>query len=254
MSHPITADTTVRATLRIRPRLADNLGVFGAELWERPQAALRELFRNRDTLERFLELAARQPVPESGSNWNDLSAAQLADHLTQGHRDFLTLTIPEIDGYFREWDSLDPEITELRDEFDAFVRGLRQEIDTEETHFFPRVLRYEACLRDASVNPEFNGGSLRVAVAYRKSHAPDLNPDRLGKLIERLTDTHAIRDGNHWAELLVTRLNDFHAQFTEHERLESDVLYPMALEMEKTLYNLSIAGISAKASQTGVGV
>jgi iron-sulfur cluster repair protein YtfE (RIC family) len=239
----ITADTPVRTALRLRPRLADNLAAFGSDLWDRPQAPLRELFRNRDTLEKFLGLAAAAPVPAADSAWNDLPAAHLADHLTHNHRDFLMVLIPDILGFFTEWGSPEPAISDLRGDFEAFTRGLRAEIESEEHHFFPRVLRYDACLRDPSINPEFNGGSLRVAVAYRNSHAPGLHPDRLRNLIDRLEGTHAAEDGNAWADLLITRLEDFHAQYAEHERLEAQVLYPMAMDMEKTLYNLSIAGV-----------
>ena len=240
----LTPDTTVRDALRLRPRLADNLAAFGAEPWERSHATLHEIFRNRDTLERFLEHAHTLAVPTAPAPWMELPASHLADHLTQNHRDFFHLTIPEIMGYFNEWNSLDPEIVDRREEFEDFVRVLRHEVDSEEAEFFPRVLRYEACLRDPSVNPEFNGGSLKVAVAYRRSRAPLLQPERLGRIAARLREAHAVKQGDTWGELLAARLEDFHMQFIEHERLESDVLYPIALDMEKTLYNLSISGLT----------
>jgi len=243
----LTADTPVHLALRKRPRLAEPLAAFGAASWERPQATLKELFRNRDTLENFLAMAATLPVPDDDTAWNDCPAAYLADHLTQHHRDFFNVTLPDIAGIFGDWDSLDPEITELRDDFNRFSAALRHEAELEETQFFPRVLRYDACLQDPRVNPEFNGGSLRVAVAYRRAHAPGgqaggLHPAHLDRIVDRLGDTHAYRDGNTWAELLAVRLGDFRRQFEEHERLENDVLYPLALDREATLYNLSIAG------------
>jgi iron-sulfur cluster repair protein YtfE (RIC family) len=249
-------DTAVHHVLRQRPRLAEHLAAFGAEPWERPQATLLELFRNRDTLKKFIEMAASLPVPEESApheSWHDRPASHLADHLTHNHRDFFNVTLPDIAGLFRDWDSLDPEITELRDDFDRFIAAMRREIEHEETLFFPRVLRYDACLRDPRVNPEFNGGSLRVAVAYRKSHVVGLNPDQLERIINRLIETHAYQDGNAWAEMLTARLTDFKRQFEEHERLEADVLYPMALEMETALYNLSIAGVKTPVN-LGVGV
>jgi hypothetical protein len=241
----ITAETPVITALRLRPRLADNLSAFGAAVWEHPHVPLRDLFRNGALVDRFLALAADLPVPDPESSWNELPAAHLVDHLTHNHRDFFFVTLPDIAGIFRDWDSLDPEIVDLREDFESFTRGLRDEIDTEESQFFPRVLRYEACLRDPAVNPEFNGGSLRVAVAYRRSHAPGLHPDRLRNITDRLRETHAAQKGNNWAEMLLARLEDFGVQFDRHEKLESDGLYPMALEMEKTLYNLSIAGMKA---------
>lgn len=252
------SDTPVHLVLRHRPRLAEHLSAFGAEVWERPHATLLELFRNGETLEKFLRMAEHLPVPgarDAAMDWLDrpAPAPHLVDHLTQHHRDFFNLMVPDIAGLFRDWDSLDPEITELRDDFDRFVTALRRETDQEEELLFPRVLRYDACLRDPRVNPEFNGGSLRIAVAYRKSHAGGLHPEQLDHLAERLRETHAWRDGNTWAELLAARLDDFRAHFVQHEHLESDVLYPLALEMETTLYNLSIAGVQTPAP-AGVAV
>ncbi len=246
ITHLITEDTPVQEALRLRPLLAVRLEKAGSEVWDHPASPLREVVRD-DTLGRMLAEAASMPIPAPDSRWNDLPAAHLVDYLTQNHRDFFMVTLPDIAGFFHEWDSLDPEIVDLREDFQRFVQGVRSEVENEESHFFPRVLRYEACLRDPSINPEFNGGSLRVAVAYRKSHTADLNPERLGQLVERLKDTHAAREGNPWADLLIGRLEDFRAQFEEHERLESDVLYPMSMETEKTLYNLSISGIRRRS-------
>src|SRR5690606_12228737 len=121
------------------------------------------------------------------------------------------------------------------------------EMANEETLFFPRALRYEAALRDPRVNPDFNGGSLRVAVAYRRSRAPGLGGDPFARLASRLRDTHAFRDGDPRAEQLAGRLEEFAARFAEHERLETEVLFPLAVEMETTLYNLSIAGARTEA-------
>lgn len=248
MSASLSIDTAVHRALRHRPRLTEHLTVFGAEPWEHPHTTLLELFRNRETVERFLAMASGLPIPEAPrqpGDWNERPACHLVDHLTQQHRDFFDLTLPDIAGLFRDWDSLDPEITELRDDFDRFTAVLRHEVEQEETLLFPRVLRYDACLRDTRINPEFNGGSLRIAVAYRKSHAAGLRPEQLEHLVNRLCETHAWRDGNTWVEMLTIRLEDFRQQLEEHERLESEVLYPMALGMETMLYNLSIAGATA---------
>jgi iron-sulfur cluster repair protein YtfE (RIC family) len=245
----ISHSTPVHLALRQRPRLAENLAVLGAEPWERPGAPLRELFRNAGTLDRFLTMAATLPVPGNGSPWNDLPVSHLVDHLVQRHRDFLNDALPGIAKAFDEWDTLDPEVTELREDFARTVSAVIEEIANEESLFFPRVLRYEASLRDQRVNPEINGGSLRLAVAYRKSHSPGLSPSQFGRIAGRLRDTHAFRDGDPQAARLAERLDDFGAQFEEHKRLESELLFPIALEMETMLYNLSIAGV-----RTDVGV
>lgn len=248
-------DTTMHHVLRRRPRLADHLDVFGAEPWERPQATLLEIFRNRETVEQFIAMAEALPVPDAPPRpeaWHERPASHLIDHLTQQHRDFFHVTLPDIAGLFHDWDSLDPEITELRDDFDRFAAALRREVEQEETLLFPRVLRYDVCLRDARINPEFNGGSLRIAVAYRRSQVDGFNPEQLARIANRLCETHAWRDGNTWADLLAARLEDFRAQLEGHETLESDVLYPMALEMETALYNLSIAGMKAPVHEEGV--
>ncbi len=241
--------TPVHLALRQRPRLAENLAVFGAEPWERPGAPLRELFRNANKLDKFLTMAAALPVPGDDSCWNDLPVSHLADHLVQRHRDFLSDALPGIAKAFDDWDSLDPEIAELRDDFASAVSAVIKEIANEESLFFPRVLRYEASLRDPRVNPEITDGSLRLAVAYRKCHSPGLSPSQFGRIVVRLRDTHAFHNGDPHAARLAERLDDFSVQYEEHKRLESDVLFPIALEMETMLYNLSISDV-----RTDVGV
>jgi hypothetical protein len=243
----ISSDTAVQAALRLRPLIAEELAAFGVTPWDTPYARIADLFGRGEGLSRFLERVSALPIPAPESPWRDLSAAHLIDYLTQHHRVFFHVTLPDVEGLFRDWDSQDPEIVEAREDFEDFGRSLRAEVAGEETHFFPRVLRYEACLANPAVDPEFNGGSLRLGIAYRQSHSTGLNPDRLDRLTGRLRETYSVRNGDTWAEMALERIEDFTEQFKEHERLEADVLYPMALEMETALYDLSIAGTRAGA-------
>ena len=238
----LSPDTATGAALRLRPRLADALSPFGSEPWERPERPLRDLFRNRDDLRRFLEHAARLPVPAADSPWTERPVSHLADHLTQEHRDFFLVMVPDIAERFREWDTLDPEIVDRREEFDAFARALRREADAEEAFLFPRVMHCDACLRDPGRADRVPQALLapKVEAAFRATETAGPRPELLRRIADRLRDAHAVQQGEARGELLAARLEDFHARLVAHERLEHEVLHPMAAELEKTLYALAL--------------
>ena len=172
----LSPDTTVGAALRLRPRLADALLAFGSEPWDRPAAALRELFPARDALDAFLAHADTLPVPGADTPWNERPVSHLADHLTQDHRDFFLVIVPDIEARFRDWETLDPEIVERREEFDAFVRALHRETDAEEAFLFPRVLRCDACLRDPVRRADPISAAPRIEAAFRSAETSGPGP------------------------------------------------------------------------------
>jgi hypothetical protein len=247
--HVLTIDSPWQDALRFRPLLAERLNAFQSGFWERPRASLREFFSgDLGVLESLLREAARWAVPAKDSPWEQLPVVHLLDHLTQNHRVFFGVMLLDIRRLFEIQEPLDAETEVLRRDIEAFMTELRTRADNDEQYLFARVLRYEACLRDPKVNPEFSGGSLRIAVAYRTAQPRTDVRRMLADLVARLGDLEAARAGNSWLGLLEHRLEDFQVLLAEHEALKADTLYPMALAVEKRLYNLSIAGSAAQAA------
>jgi iron-sulfur cluster repair protein YtfE (RIC family) len=248
---PISPDSPFQDALRVRPLFADKLRAFKSDFWERPHAPLREFFPGQaETLEHLVREATTWAVPRADSDWRNLPAAHLLDHLTQNHREFFEVLLADMQRLFEArsealqvLEVTDGEVEALRNDIGRFAGELRARAEDDERELFPRVLRYEASLRDPRVDPEFNGGSLRKAVAYRTAAAGrDLLLETLQTLLGRMGRAGAAREGCPWLSLLSDRLTELRDRLLAHEKLKSEVLYPMALEAEKTLYNLSIGG------------
>jgi iron-sulfur cluster repair protein YtfE (RIC family) len=253
---PISPDSPFQDALRVRPLFADKLSDFKSDFWERPHAPLREFFPGQAmVLEGLVREASTWAVPRADSDWRGLPVAHLLDHLTQNHRDFIGVLLPDMQGLFRAraealdiLEKVDEEVESVRKDVERFAADLRARIEEDERDLFPRVLRYEASLHDPRVDPEFNGGSLRKAVAYRTATAGHDLLETLEALSDRLNRAGTTREGCPWLSLLEDRLRELRDGLVAHERLKSEVLYPMALEAEKTLYNLSIGGTGRQAA------
>jgi iron-sulfur cluster repair protein YtfE (RIC family) len=247
---PISPDSPFQDALRVRPLFADKLRAFKSDFWERPHAPLREFFAGEaEALEYLVRDAVTWAVPRADSDWRKLPAAYLLDHLTQNHRDFLGVLLADTRRLFEAraealeiLDRVDEEVEAVRKDIERFTGELAARVEEDERELFPRVLRYEASLRDPRVDPEFNGGSLRKAVAYRTAAAGHDLLEALKDLLAGLGKVGAAREGCPWLSLVGDRLTELRDRLATHEKLKAEVLYPMALEAEKTLYNLSIGG------------
>lgn len=253
MPAPISPDSPFQDALRVRPLFAEKIKTFKSDFWERPHAPLREFFPGQaELLEDLVRDAITWAVPRADSAWRELSAAHLLDHLTHNHREFFGVLLADMQRLFEArteaLETLEEEIATLKGDLERFAAELRARVEDDERELFPRVLRYEASLRDPRVDPEFNGGSLRKAVAYRTAAAGHDPAEPLDALRARLAETGAARAGCPWLSLLDDRLRELRDRLVMHERLKAEVLYPMALEAEKTLYNLSIGGSGRAAA------
>jgi hypothetical protein len=95
------------------------------------------------------------------------------------------------------------------------------------------------------VNPEFQRGSLQIAVANRMSRFSVRRQRLIPEFLERVRRVQDLRPDHPGLPHLALRLEELQADLLAHEEHEFETLYPMALEMERTLYNLSIEGVHA---------
>ncbi len=257
MKNLVTADTRAQMVLRIRPLAGELFEKRGVEFWGDLERPLRDLFRRArgGALEDFLEELDGLPVPAADCWWQDLPAANLLDYLTQDHRDFLLNFVIDIDAMLDVHSVAEPELApdlqELRGDFREFAAALRGEMEDEETRLFPRILRYEACLRDPRVHPEFQQGSLQLEIANRSGRFSAQRRETFPLMLSQARRFEAARPENPGLSLLANDIEQFDARLEVHERLEVDSLFPMALEMERTLYNLSIDGTHASPRVRG---
>ncbi len=251
MKHLLTAETPVRECLRLRPLSLELFAKRGLDCWSHVDKPLRFFFPDEASgaLAAFLEEFEIIPVPLVDSRWQELPVAHLLDFLTQEHREFLLNSVTDIAYVIDVQGLVDAEVgsdvRRLQAEFQDFVAALRSELEQEETRVFRRILRYDACLRDARVHPEFQQGSLQFSIAMRAHRFTAMRHKTFPALLALAHRAEQSNPENSGLTTLAERLRDFDQRLETHERLEMDALFPMALAMERTLYNLTINGSHA---------
>lgn len=235
----------VRALLKARPLAVDLLEKRHVRFWDALDRPLGELARH-EILSDLLDEIAQAPVPAADSDWLALPINHLADYLTEGHRAFLLEDLRDMAHILDIHTLADSEESEglraIHKAFHDFSKALHEHISEEEDILFPKVLRYEACLRDNRVHPEFHSGSIQSYMAVRLTQ----EEKQLAQAGDHLTDRiqqHAETHGDSSvAAGLHALLGAMRERLEDHGNLEARVLFPTAREMEKTLYNLGING------------
>lgn len=254
MKSMLSGQTPVRSLLKLRPMAIAILDKRRLRYWDALDRPLGDLFQSHsqaghrpsDGIDDFLEEVSRAHVPTPDTDWSAGPLYMLIDYLTHEHRTLLLHEIADIAHLLDVHTLADDEETRLlrpfQSEFQAWVREFQVHVEQEEGFLFPKVLRYEACLRDRNVHPEFHRGSVQSYMAAREARDGRrfyLTCDALSRRIQAHADAHP--DSAAAADLasLAARLN---AKLAAHLDLENKILYVAARDLERSLYNRSIDG------------
>lgn len=252
MKSLVSPEMAVHSLLRVRPMAVGLLDKRQVRFWDLLDRPVRDVVP-RDLLEDFIDEVSYVKVPAADTDWLAMPMYWLADFLTSGHRDFLLQDVSDIGHLLDIHTIADSEESDgLRDihkAFQEFTRELQAHVDEEESYLFPKILRYEACLRDSRVHPEFHRGSIQSYMAIRL----DQEEKRLYRACDILTAKIRAHAAAHvesfTAGELLNLLGRMREKLNDHGDLEARILFPTAREMEKNLYNLSIGGDPAVAYQ-----
>ncbi len=243
---------SVRALLKMRPMAIALLDKRKIRFWDALDKPVGELFRVKG-LEEFLDEAASTPIPAPDTEWAALPLYYLIDYLTQEHRQLFSYEVSEImhllDIHTLADSSEVVDLKAIKVSFQAFINRFEAHVEEEENHIFLKILRYEACLRDHSVHPEFHRGSLQKYMA-----TPKAKEDR--RFYEEATSlAHGMKviETNHESSLVAKELADLmetlNVKLQDHYDLEFNTLFTSARELERSLYNMTIDGHPAMVIQ-----
>lgn len=250
MKNLLSPMTPVRSVIKIRPMAVGLLDKRKIRFWDSMDKPLGDILL-RENLEDFLEEVSFARIPAEDADWTSLPLYFLVDYLTQGHRNFLLQDVADIahllDIHCLADSAETHELKQLYLAFQEFVKDFQAHLDEEESYLYPRILRYEACLKDNRVHPEFHRGSLQSHVSTRSSQESIRLLSICAGLAER-AGRHAEQEPAFFAGLeLQSLLEGFRDRLAAHVELKAKILYTAAREMEKNLYNLSIGGDLAAA-------
>ncbi len=245
----LSSDTLTRDLLRVRPIALELMARRTLRPWDVMDRPLSHLFQGKreGSLEDFLDELSSVTIPASDSRWEELQAYHLIDYVTQGHREFLLNDIPDINYLFDMLLLTDSAnsgaLRALQGDFQAFCQDYHRHMEEEETFIFPRILRCEASLKDSSVHPDFNAGSVQIFVATRSPRLVHRTETSLAEMVDRagtLAEELALPTPE--SSNLHALMMHFLSRLRAHTHLETEILFPLGLELERTLFNLSIGG------------
>lgn len=250
MKSLVSPQMAVRALIKARPLAVGLLDKRNVRFWDTLDFPVGDIVR-RDALGEFLDEMAYARIPSEDTDWASLPLYHLADFLTENHRGFLLHDISEIrhllDIHTLADSAESAGLRDIQKAFQDFTRELQAHLDEEEGWLFPKILRYEACLRDGQVHPEFHRGSIQEYMAIRMNQeekrlcqGSDAVAERIRLHAQAHADSYAARE-------LIVLLDAMRRRLIAHGDLETGILFPKALEMERKLYNLSINGSPAVA-------
>lgn len=242
----LTPNTPVETILKVRPMA---MSLFeGARV--NPWKSLRDTFDhlclekslNRAECVRKLE---NLPMPSPGTDWRVFPVYHLLDFIIGQHRDFLHGYLPAVGRILSEVPETDGKslihLRSLATEWPAFAKSLANHLAEEESVFL-RILRYDSAFRLETVEPEFEGGSVRVFTAVRMLEHEHRDLALFRKFLDRAMPEHPGREGDELEARLRPLLDDFQRDLGQHGRLETEVLFPWGIRLERSLYDLHIRG------------
>ncbi|HKP98133.1 MAG TPA: hypothetical protein VJ385_20555 [Fibrobacteria bacterium] len=256
MKSMLSQQTPVRSLLKMRPMAIALLDKRKLRYWDALDRPLGDLF-HRDAgrpsggMDEFLDEVSHARVPASDTDWSAMPLYVLVDFLTHEHRSLLVQEVADITHLLDIHTLADSREAEdlriLHADFKAWVRDFQAHIEQEESYLFPKVLRYEACLRDRNVHPEFHRGSIQTYMANQEAKEGRQFYANAGLIAQRMRAhglTHPESTAARELAELTERLRD---KLNAHYDLESRALYTAARDLECNLYNKSIDGDPAVA-------
>lgn len=250
MKSLISPQMAVRTLIKVRPMAVGLLDKRDVRFWDALDRPVEEVVR-RSVLGDFLEEIGSSKVPAADTDWLAMPLYWLVDYLTGCHRDFLLHDLREMGHLLDIHTIADSEesasLREIHRAYQDFTRELQAHVEEEEGILFPKVLRYEACLRDSRVHPEFHRGSIQSYMAIRLNQEEKRLQGACDVLASRIREHAAAHEGSFTATELTGLLGRLREKLDDHSDLENKILFPTARSMEKNLYNLSIGGDPAVA-------
>jgi regulator of cell morphogenesis and NO signaling len=242
---------TIREILRGRPAAVKALEKAGGPAcWRHLDQTLAEfcddLSLEADRLAGEIEALPESDEPADSPLWASRPLFEVVDRLTVDHARFREKAIPELEALVRPAEggsavgaSLGAEeksfLAEARRDIESFRVDLLLHMEEEEGYLFPKALRTEACLRFPELSPEIFRGSID---AYPENllHTPEEKLKAVMRALrERVGDLARRHRVPAQAAPLEARLAEMEERIAAHADLETRVLVPRALEMEKRL-------------------
>jgi len=175
--------------------------------------------------------------PEDTEPWRDAAIGAITGHIMERHHSFVRRETPRLQGLFEKvrnhHDENHPELRAIQHMFSAMTEELRAHMLKEEQILFPRMQRLEEDAREGRPSPRPPFGTVANPIA--RMMAEHDNAGELLKQMRSASHDYVLPDGAcPTYEALYRGLEEFERDLHLHVHLENNILFPRAVELERS--------------------
>jgi regulator of cell morphogenesis and NO signaling len=176
-------------------------------------------------------------VAQTERNWGQEPLSELIAHINETHHKFMRgeieLLAPLLERVCSVQGKNHPELLEIRSIFCGLAQELTSHLMKEEAVLFPYLLRMEEAVigKEPVLPPPF--GTVQNPI-FMMEHEQDSAGDALRAMRKARHDYEPPAAACTRYKTLYRALQEFEADLHRHIHLENNILFPCALEMERT--------------------
>lgn len=170
--------------------------------------------------------------------FNSMNATELIQYILVNHHAYVESRIPDLLFYLNKINRVHgerhPELEEINTLFGASASELTQHMKKEELVLFPWIEGLEKRLNGATVKSELKHGIQNPIYAMEFEHSNE--GDRFERIQLLSNNFTPPSDACTTYKVAFQMLREFQTDLHKHIHLENNLLFPKALQMEKTLF------------------
>jgi len=187
-------------------------------------------------LDRIAKLEARQTSPEK-EHWADARLAELMDHIVTRHHGYVRQEIPRLEQLLNKVVSkhgpAHPELASIQSLFTAVAEELQAHMMKEEHMLFPHIEKLERAISAGEPVPASCFATVQMPIARMLAEHDDAG-EITSQIRAFANDFKAPDDACPSYRGLYHGLNEFERDLHRHVHLENNILFPRAVEMERS--------------------
>ena len=236
-----TQENTLAEIVRKFPAAAALFEKYNLDFCCRGKSTLREACKDDDAFQK-IGLALQTMIENSNGaeriHYDKMSACELIDHIVNKHHAYIKSTAPVMKAHLEKvlykHGSEHPELEKIAGLFERLKLEMDQHMFKEEYVLFPRIRKMEEALQQKDMN--WKGGTHFVEAPIE---AMEAEHDLAGNILHeiKLETGHYQPPVNACTtyRLCYDELKEFEHDLHQHVHLENNILFPMAVSMQRKL-------------------
>jgi regulator of cell morphogenesis and NO signaling len=172
--------------------------------------------------------------------WSDASLVELIDFLEQRHQVILKEKIPQAQQLLDETLKIDMEkqgqvLKPLLEIFTAFISEMTSHIDREEQTLFSYIRKLEIYKAIGGTKPQIPFSSIENPISQIEEDHRKLEYELFEKMRTITSGYQLPPDASDTFKALYESLNGLESEIMEHMGLETDIVFPKAIELELSI-------------------